>query len=302
MKVAHSKSFAEQIRKPEINAASASVSAEYLRHVVERIAIPRHAVAERTSNRKMAEWVKAEFESFGYEARFQGRFENVVATPRSAGIGSYLLVGAHYDSVPGCPGADDNASAVAVMLACAKAVALTASDVPVCFAAFNCEEDGFLGSFDFVDTFLSEGSIRIIGCHILEMVGYCNDKKGSQRVPPGIPINVPDTGNFLGLVGNSNSREMVDTVLAAGKTYLSDFPVIGLKLYFGAERLLPDLNRSDHVPFWQNGIPAVMWTDTADFRNPNYHRRSDTPETLDYVFMSNVAKLLVASVLASSAT
>lgn len=297
MKIVHSKTVPGRRKSSDIVGSLSALSSDYLRQAVERIAVPRHAVAERANNRGVAEWIKTEFESFGYDTRFEGRFDNVIAMPYGRSRGSFLLVGAHYDSVPGCPGADDNASAVAVMLACAKAVADLAADLPVCFVAFNCEEDGFVGSFDFVDTFLPAGSIKVAGCHILEMVGYCSQEKGSQRVPPGIPTDIPDTGNFIGLLGDSTSRGMVDEVLSAGKTYLPDFPVIGLKLYLGAERLLPDLNRSDHVPFWRRGIPAVMWTDTADFRNPNYHRSSDTPETLDYNFMANVARLLIASLL-----
>ena len=114
-----------------------------------------------------------------------------------------------------------------------------------------------------------------------------------------LPVKVPDTGNFLGILGNSSSNQVVDTILAAGRSYLPDFPVIGLKLYLGAERIIPNMTRSDHVSFWENEIPATMWTDTADFRNPNYHRRTDTPDTLDYDFLASVTKVLIASVLAT---
>jgi hypothetical protein len=129
------------------------------------------------------------------------------------------------------------------------------------------------------------------------MVGFSSNENGSQKLPRGLPVKIPDVGNFLGLLGNSRSTHLVDSVLSAGRSYLPELDVIGLKLPFGMERLIPDLNRSDHVPFWQKGIPATMWTDTADFRNPNYHRRTDTPETLNYGFMSNVTKLLIASLI-----
>jgi len=296
MKVAHSHQAAARSRNPDVIRAFASVSSSYLRKVIDTIAVPRHAVAESANNKKTASWIKEELESFGYEVGFQGQFDNVVATSANDTSGPVLLVGAHYDSVPGCPGADDNASAVAVMLGCARAVA-TLSEINVCFVAFNREEDGFLGSADFVDSFVVADRVELTGCHILEMVGFCSQEKGSQKPPRGLPVKIPDVGNFLGLLGNGKSTHLVDSILSVGKTYLPDFPVLGLKPQLGVERLIPDLNRSDHVPFWQKGIPATMWTDTADFRNPNYHRRTDTPETLNYGFMSNVTKLLIATVI-----
>lgn len=129
------------------------------------------------------------------------------------------------------------------------------------------------------------------------MVGYSTDEPGSQKTPLNLPIKIPDTGNFLGVLGNNKSKGLVDDILISGRSYLPDFPVIALKLLLGAERLLPDMNRSDHFAFWKHGIPATMWTDTADFRNPNYHRQTDTPDTLNYDFMANVSKLLIAAVL-----
>jgi Zn-dependent M28 family amino/carboxypeptidase len=298
MKITHSHTSTAHELDPGIVQALATVSTSYLRHVVETISIPRHADAEAENNRQVASWILSELESFGYRVELQGRYDNVVATPAKNIDRPLILVGAHYDSVPKTPGADDNASAVAAMLGCARALSDAGYDTPVCLVAFNREEDGFLGSEDFVNEYVVSGKIRLSHAHILEMVGYASNERGSQKLPPMLPVKVPDTGNFLGILGNSSSTKVVDTILAAGKSYLPDFPVIGLKLYLGAERIIPNMTRSDHVSFWENEIPATMWTDTADFRNPNYHRRTDTPGTLNYDFLASVTKVLIASVLA----
>ena len=92
----------------------------------------------------------------------------------------------------------------------------------------------------------------------------------------------------------------MDSVLAEARTYLPGFPVIGLKVQPGVERVFPVLARSDHVPFWETQRPAVMWTDTAEFRNLHYHQSSDTPDTLDYGFLLNVTQLLTAVVVAQA--
>jgi hypothetical protein len=110
-----------------------------------------------------------------------------------------------------------------------------------------------------------------------------------------LPISIPDRGDFLGLLGNRIPGDELDQILQYSRTYLSEFPVIGLNVSLGLERFFPVLQRSDHAPFWAHKIPAVMWTDTSEFRNPNYHRDRDTPETLDYEFLANVTKILVAS-------
>jgi len=124
MKVSHSDKAELRSRDTNVIEAFERVSTSYLSQVVDTISIPRHALAEPAANSKVASWIKAELESFGYDVRFQGEHNNVVATPPEA-VGPFILVGAHYDSVPKCPGADDNASAVAVMLMCAKAIAQT---------------------------------------------------------------------------------------------------------------------------------------------------------------------------------
>ena len=147
-----------------------------LRAWVERISIPRHFVVNAEENAATAEWIAKDLASWGYEVQFQGRYRNVIATPPVMGD-RVIVVGAHYDSVPETPGADDNGSAVAAMLGCAQ------------------------------------------------------------------------------------------------------------------------LHRSDHAPFWKANIPSIMWTDTSEFRNPHYHAATDTPDTLNYPFLTQVTQALTAVVL-----
>ena len=214
----------------------------------------------------------------------------VVGDPRRAKI----LIGAHYDSIPGTPGADDNASGVSALIAAAHAIG---PHEDVCYVAFDGEECGFVGSRALV---AGLGQHRPEQVHVLEMVGYASREPGSQRNPVPV-IQVPTVGDFLGLVGTFSSRRLLDHVLATADCHA--VPVQGLFLpdvpleMIG--RISHHLLRSDHAPFWEEGIPALMWTDTAEFRNPHYHSHTDTPETLDYEFLAGVTRLLVHAVLSS---
>jgi hypothetical protein len=129
--------------------------------------------------------------------------------------------------------------------------------------------------------------------------GYASSEPGSQRSPVPLLPGVPDVGDFVGIVANHRSLTLANQVLRAAERCPGGAKLVALKTYFGAHRLVPDLRRSDHAPFWAAGIPALMWTDTAEFRNPNYHAPTDTPDTLDYAFMARVARLLHASVTTS---
>jgi hypothetical protein len=291
-------SYSENRRPKPADAAIAEVlgrvSTESLFAFVDMFAFPRHYVAERIANVRARDLLLELLTTFGYSPVLQGAYDNIVVTSGAEQDGPFLLLGAHYDSVPRTPGADDNGSAVAVCLECARLLreAPTHSTMIV---FFNREEDGLLGSRDFVADLGDNARKTIAEAHIFEMVGYCNRAPRSQRMPPGIPgFTAPSVGDFLALIANRHSNGIGEALLRLAASYVPDFPVVALKMYLGIERFFKDLHRSDHAPFWQASIPALMWTDTSEFRNPHYHRASDTPDTLDYDYIARVAKLALA--------
>lgn len=272
-----------------VQTALDAVSQEHLRDVVNRVAVPRvWGTPENVAVRDVIVDLLSDALGGRSLVEVDGAGNVLAGDPLRA----RSLLGAHYDSVPGTPGADDNASAVAVLLAVARVVGPRAQ---VCYVAFNGEECDLAGSRAFVGRL---GRNRLEQVHVLEMVGYTSRAPGSQRNPIP-PTRVPTVGDFLGLVGTHRSRRILDRVLALASS--SAVPVQGLYLppvpLGVVRRLAPHVLRSDQAPFWEAGIPALMWTDTAEFRNPNYHRSSDTPETLDYEFMAGVAWLLIHVVL-----
>jgi hypothetical protein len=248
---------------------------------------------------RAANYITSVFDSAGLSIREQNyeygnqRVTNLLATvPETVGAASYYVVGAHYDTVPSTPGADDNASAVAVMLELARRVRQARLQTPVLFAAFTLEEPpayltGHQGSRIFVRSCQSSGDC-VFGALILEMVGYTATR---QHYPflrrwPGYPSQ----GNFIGIIGNWRSLRFGRFVLS-GFRMNEELPVKSLFLPFDG-RILPETRMSDHASFWDAGLPALMITDTAFFRNPNYHLPSDTIDTLDFTFMTELVKSL----------
>lgn len=257
-----------------------------LRYWAEKLSVPRHYGLHHAANVAVRKDLSACLEYSGFRVSLQGEWDNVVAVPKVPG--PYTLVAAHYDSVLNSPGADDNASALAVMLVASM---LLGPGKPVAFAAFNCEEDGLLGSKDFADNLSSQG-LEISGAHVLEMVGCCARTPGSQSNPlPGV-LDLPDVGDFLALVGRERDHALLQSALAATDA-VPGLHVLSLQVLGGVESLLPVIHRSDHSSLWAAGVPAIMWTDTAEYRNPRYHLPTDTPDTLDYAFMQKVCSLLV---------
>jgi len=275
------------------------VSPENLRACVEMLAFPRHYFADNQGNRKARDLLLKHARSFGFAPLLQGDFDNIDITSPARPDEPLFLLGAHYDTVPRTPGADDNASAVAVCLECARLVsAHNIGSVMIVF--FNREEDGMLGSSEFVAHLAQQSAWNVKEAHIFEMVGYCDRRPRSQRLPPGLPpLPVSDVGDFVALLANTASNPIAEEFLALAGCYIPQTPVAALKIYLGLEKAFAHLNRSDHAPFWRAGIPCIMWTDTSEFRNPHYHRASDTPDTLDYSFMADVAKLVLARVVSS---
>jgi Zn-dependent M28 family amino/carboxypeptidase len=205
-----------------------------------------------------------------------------------------LLIGAHYDTVVGSPGADDNASGLAVLLEAADRLRHLVVARPVWLAAFCLEEHGLLGSRAFISGLKQTGQ-PVDGAIVLECVGYASRDAGSQRTPPGVPISLPSIGNFLGIVGNEASRDLLATVERNARRVAPNTPTIALAVP-GRGESLPDVRRSDHAAFWDEGYRAVMLTDTANFRNPHYHQPSDTLDTLDLDFLEGVSEIVVGCI------
>ena len=277
------------ISKQPASVPATPTDAAELREYLGRFAVPRHFHAQSQQNTRIGDAIARLLSDFGYEVWLQGRYRNVLARPRGV-AGPYFLIGAHFDSVPGTQGADDNGSGLAVLLAVARALA--GKNLPILIAAFNSEEDGLLGSADFAANCVCTGQLALQGAHILEMVGYCSRKRDSQRSPiPYLP-GVPTVGDFLGLLGRGPESALLRKVLKTAAASTPELSVIGLRTFFGIDKLLPVLHRSDHSPLWAAGVPALMWTDTAEFRNPNYHQGSDQIKTLDFSFMQSISTLL----------
>lgn len=224
-------------------------------------------------------------------------FENVIGRFGPA-TGAVLVVGAHYDAHRDTPGADDNASGVAVLLELARLLGRRAPTGPVELVAYTLEEPPFFGTDQMGSAIhakrAAESGTGIRGVIVLEMVGCFSDRPGSQGYPlPLLKLIYPRRGNFIGVVGRSDQGEWI-AAIKVGMKGATPLPVYSIR----APAALPGLDFSDHRNYWPHGIPAVMMTDTAFYRNRNYHQPTDTPETLDYERMAEVVIALHAAILA----
>ncbi|MFZ4682315.1 MAG: M28 family peptidase [Terrimicrobiaceae bacterium] len=211
----------------------------------------------------------------------------------------HLLVGAHYDSAEGTPGADDNASAVALLLELAGQV-YGRPELPLRFVAFVNEEPPFfqtplMGSMQFAARSVERGE-NIAGMVCLESLGVFINEPLTQIFPDSLPERfhiMPKTldltkGNFVAVIGNDLSSNLMLSLASNMKGNSRGLPV--------AFAAMPELEVSDHLAFWKHGFPAVMVTDTAMLRNLHYHQPTDTPEKLNYLVMTQVLRALEAAV------
>jgi Zn-dependent M28 family amino/carboxypeptidase len=244
-------------------------------------------------------YIRKTLEAAGYAVNVQSFTSRGVSVnnleavlPGKAAADEIIIVGAHYDSVADSPGANDNASGVAVMLELARLLAGTALPRTVRFVAFANEETPFfygdeMGSNRYAARAQAQGA-RIAAMLSLETIGYYTDVPGSQRYPFPFSLFYPNTGDFIGFVGNLSSRGLVRRAVGAFRAHTA-FPSEGVAAPSGIE----GVHWSDHWAFWEAGYPAIMVTDTAPFRYPDYHRVSDSPGALDYTGMARVTGGLV---------
>jgi hypothetical protein len=205
-----------------------------------------------------------------------------------------LLVGAHYDSVMGSPGANDNASGVATLLEISREFAAIEPAMTVRFVAFANEEPPFFmsdqqGSMVYAKSARDRGDdIRVMAS--LETIGWYSNQPGSQHYPPLFKLFYPDRANFIGMVSDFRSRAIMRRLTQAFRAH-SDFPVQTAATF----RFIPGVSWSDHRSFWHYGYRGVMITDTAPYRYPHYHAMSDTPDKLAYPELSRVTLGLFAA-------
>ncbi len=212
----------------------------------------------------------------------------------------HYLVGAHYDSVSGTVGADDNASAIAVQLEMARQLQALSKqgrfNTAVSFVSFALEEPPVFGTRYMGSRVHArrarESGQNIDGMICLEMVGYTCQEPSCQRYPfPLMFLGYPKQGNFIGIVGNFSSLPLTRSLHRSFQQN-PNLPVVKLTVPLSG-RIMPAVRLSDHASFWDEGYRAVMITDTAFYRNPHYHRSTDTMDKLDYRFMAELVQSLV---------
>jgi len=235
-----------------------------------------------------ADYIEQTFARAGYRSRsepFESRgkpVRNIFVEKRgSANPEETLLVGAHYDSVLGSPGANDNSSGVAALLELARLLADRELPRTLRFVAFVNEEQPFsysqeMGSLVHALAARERGD-RILAMLSLETIGYFSDAPNSQHYPFPLRWFYPSTGNFIGFVGNLGSRKLVRQTMRSFRRQVR-FPAEGAAV----PEWVRGVGWSDHWSFWQAGYRAMMVTDTAFYRYPHYHTREDTPDKVDY--------------------
>ena len=283
--------------------ANATVEQESLRRHVETLAVQFHPRdwQHRENLDAGADYIAEHFKQAGAAVDFEpftlgGRVYRNIHGRFAVGTTPRIVVGAHYDAFDELPGADDNASAVAVLLELATLLGAMDSPPPVDLVAYTLEEPPFFGTEQMGSAVHAKslgdqaGSIR--GIIVLEMVGYFSDEWGSQSYPlPLLYVMYPCRGNFISVVSKWDQGEWVKAVKVAMKG-TTDLPVYSLR----APAAVPGIDFSDHRNYWPHRIPSLMVTDTAFYRNKAYHTAEDTPDRLDYRRMSQVTLAVFAAV------
>jgi len=241
-----------------------------------------------------ADYIQAEFKKEGYQVRlqpYQSHGKTVVnieaELPGTTKSKQIIVIGAHYDSVFGSPGADDNATGVAALLEIARLLKHKRLACTVRFVAFVNEEPPFflskhMGSYRYAKQ-AHKNKDDIIGMISLDSIGYYSDKKNSQQYPMFLNLFYPDRANYIGFVGNFMSYKLVRSAIRAFRLH-AKFPSEGII----APSLITGVAWSDHWAFWKYDYKAMMITDTAFFRYSHYHTENDTANHIDYSRLARV--------------
>jgi aminopeptidase YwaD len=269
-----------------------AISLENLKGHVRNIHFDRNPYDRYLELEQAAQYIRGELLKTGLEVKedrfhWEGRtYRNILAEKRgTTSPDKVFILGAHYDTVPGSPGADDNSSAIAVLLEVGRNIQKISLGSTLKLIAFTLEECGCAGSIHYAEN-ARRGGEEILGMISLETVGFTGPR---QNYPPYIdPKYYPNVGDFIGVIGNERSKALLEVVHQSFKTHIPQLPSEFL-LVPGNGEGMEEVRLSDHSPFWDHGFPALLVTDTAFLRNPNYHLPSDTIETLDFEFMRKVA-------------
>jgi hypothetical protein len=290
-------------------ASGAAALAERLRGHVNAIASSEHNTDTPVQLERAAVYIETALAKAGYTPTRQEymaggqRVRNIEAVVGNVAKGKrpdrIFIVGAHYDSAPGAPGANDNGSGTAAVLELARLLRTMqpGAGTEVRFVLFVNEEPPWfmgeqMGSMVHAAEMKREGQ-NIAAALVLETMGYYTDTPNSQKLPPGLEGRYPSTGNFIAFVGTLESSSLVREALAAFRA-ASDFPAEGL----AAPAHTTGVTLSDHTSYNRHGYPALMITDTAFMRYPYYHTEEDTPEKLTYDSMARVVTGLAKTIAA----
>jgi hypothetical protein len=279
---------------PPLTSAEDSTRIQLISHVAKLSDTLRGRWAGSSELDSSAAYIERELASYGYRVERQVYAANghSVRNLEVTRLGhewpdSIVLVGAHYDAILDTPGADDNASGTAALLEVARAFRHSALRRTLRFVAFTLEEPPYfmsdsMGSLYYARAARARGD-KIAAMISLESLGYYSTAPASQRYPPVLGWFYPSVGDFVAVVGNISSRQLVHTVVRELRTHTA-VPSTGAATFAA----FPGVAWSDHWSFWKAGYPAVMITGTATFRNPQYHLDGDTHQTLDYARLARV--------------
>ncbi len=276
------------------------VDPQQLRRNLQAIVGERSPFSGQRHLAEVESFIEKELASYGLAVEsdtfpYRGKnFRNIVGRLSAQRGASLIILGAHFDSVEGTPGADDNASGLAVLLEAARLLSRARLRSELLFCAFNLEELNMIGSTYFAKK-LKAAEVKVEAMISLEMIGYTDPRPGSQKYPIGLSWLYPERGDFIGVIGNWYSSSLLRRFTRQMRQ-VPGLPVETLSVP-GNGGLVPAVRLSDHSPFWDLGYPALMVTDTSFFRNPHYHGPRDTLDTLNLDFMAKVCAGVIRGVL-----